>query len=79
MQSLFGSEWRVCGEQNTERDITSIFAGGHDASVLAVTGRRSDAGFAFGTLVERQLIEQHQIQPDKIVSVWISNQFPRGR
>lgn len=61
-----------------EHDITPVFAGGHDASVLAVASRQCDAGFAFDSLVERQLIEQHQIQPGKIVTVWKSEPIPGG-
>jgi phosphonate transport system substrate-binding protein len=52
-----------------EHDITPIFAGGHDASVLAVANGQCDAGFAFDSLAGRWLIEQHQIQPGKIVTV----------
>ncbi|MGH3856783.1 MAG: phosphate/phosphite/phosphonate ABC transporter substrate-binding protein [Pseudonocardiaceae bacterium] len=61
-----------------ERDITPIFAGGHDASVLAVANHQCDAGFAFDGLGEKQLIEQHQIQPSKIVTVWKSEPIPNG-
>lgn len=60
-----------------EHDITPIFAGSHDASVLAVASRQCDAGFANDNLVER-FIEQHQIQPGKIVTVWKSEQMPSG-
>jgi phosphonate transport system substrate-binding protein len=60
-----------------ERDVTPIFTGGHDASVLAVASRQCDAGFANDNLVER-FIEQHQIQPGKIVTVWKSEQIPSG-
>ncbi|MGH3771749.1 MAG: phosphate/phosphite/phosphonate ABC transporter substrate-binding protein [Pseudonocardiaceae bacterium] len=61
-----------------EHDITPIFAGGHDASILAVANRQCDAGFAFYSLVERQLIEQHQIEPGKIATVWKSEPIPGG-
>ncbi|MGB6162714.1 MAG: phosphate/phosphite/phosphonate ABC transporter substrate-binding protein [Pseudonocardiaceae bacterium] len=61
-----------------EHDITPIFAGGDDASVLAVANGQCDAGFAFDSLVERGLIEQHQIQPGKIVTVWESPPIPGG-
>lgn len=61
-----------------EHDITPIFVGGHDASVLAVASRQCDAGFAFDSLVERQLVEQRQIQPGKIVTVWESEPIPSG-
>ncbi|MGH3832201.1 MAG: phosphate/phosphite/phosphonate ABC transporter substrate-binding protein [Pseudonocardiaceae bacterium] len=61
-----------------ERDITPIFAGGHDASVLAVAHHQCDAGFAADGLVGTQLTEQHQIQPGKITTVWTSDPIPDG-
>jgi phosphonate transport system substrate-binding protein len=41
----------------TSTDITPIFAGGHDASALAVKNGDCDAGFAYDTMVTQQLIE----------------------
>lgn len=41
----------------TSTDITPIFAGSHDASALAVKNGDCDAGFAYDTMVTRQLIE----------------------
>lgn len=38
-------------------DITPIFAGGHDASVLAILDGTCDAGYAYDTMVTQQLIE----------------------
>lgn len=61
-----------------ERDITPIFAGGHDASVLAVASHQREAGFAFDKVADRQLIEQHQIQPGQIIIVWQSDPIPGG-
>jgi phosphonate transport system substrate-binding protein len=60
------------------RDITSIFAGGHDATVVNVANGLCDAGFAFDRIVDRQLIEQRQLQPGKIVIVWKSEPIPNG-
>lgn len=37
-------------------DITPIFAGGHDASVLAIKDGTCDAGFAYDTMVTQQMI-----------------------
>ncbi|MGH3825572.1 MAG: phosphate/phosphite/phosphonate ABC transporter substrate-binding protein [Pseudonocardiaceae bacterium] len=61
-----------------EHDITPIFAGGHDASVLAVANHQCDAGFAEDSLVGTQLAEEHQIQPGKITTVWMSEPIPAG-
>jgi phosphonate transport system substrate-binding protein len=41
----------------TSTDIEPIFAGGHDASALAVANGDCDAGFAYDTMVTEQLIE----------------------
>jgi phosphonate transport system substrate-binding protein len=59
-----------------ERDTVPIFAGRHDASVLAVANRQCDAGFALDTVVDRQLIEQGQLQPGQVTTVWKSEIIP---
>lgn len=41
----------------TSTDIEATFAGGHDASALAVANGDCDAGFAYDTMVTEQLIE----------------------
>jgi phosphonate transport system substrate-binding protein len=41
----------------TSTDITPTFAGGHDASALAVANGDCDAGFAYDAMVTQQLIE----------------------
>ena len=41
----------------TSTDIDSIFAGGHDASAIAVANGDCDAGFAYDTMLTEQLIE----------------------
>lgn len=41
----------------TSTDIESIFAGGHDASAIAVANGDCDAGFAYDTMVTEQLID----------------------
>jgi phosphonate transport system substrate-binding protein len=58
------------------RDITPVFAGGHDASVLAVKNGQCEAGFAYDTLVDTQLIERRQIDPGEITTVWRSEIIP---
>jgi len=42
-------------------DIEAIFAGGHDASAIAVNNGDCDAGFAYDTMVTEQLIESGDI------------------
>lgn len=59
-----------------EKDTTPFFAGRHDASVLAVANRQCDAGFALDRMVDWQLIERGQLQPDQIRTVWKSEKIP---
>jgi len=54
------------------RGITPVFAGGHDASALAVASGQCDAGFAHDTIVDRQLIDSGQLQPGQLRVVWRS-------
>ncbi|QBJ96447.1 phosphate/phosphite/phosphonate ABC transporter substrate-binding protein [Rhodococcus sp. ABRD24] len=55
-----------------EKDVTPVFAGGHDASVLAVNSGQCDAGFAYDTIVDKVLVEKGQIKPGDIDVVWKS-------
>jgi phosphonate transport system substrate-binding protein len=57
------------------KDIIPIFAGHHDASVLAVANHQCDAGFVFDTGVD-QLIKQGQLQPGQVTPVWKSGTIP---
>ncbi len=59
-----------------ESDTIPIFAGRHDASVLAVANRQCDAGFALDRMVDLHLIEQGQLQPGQITIVWESETIP---
>jgi phosphonate transport system substrate-binding protein len=56
----------------TSTDITPVFAGGHDASVLAVKNGDCDAGFAFDAMVDSNLIESGDIEEGEIKTVWKS-------
>ncbi|MER5790191.1 phosphate/phosphite/phosphonate ABC transporter substrate-binding protein [Streptomyces sp. NPDC001980] len=61
---------------NPDKDITSVMAGGHDASVLAVKSGQCDAGFAYDTMVDKQLIEKGQLKKGEITTVWKSPVIP---
>ena len=61
---------------NPNRDIIPIFAGGDDASVFAVANHRCDAGFAYDTVVDQQLIDQGRLQPGQVTTVWKSTTIP---
>lgn len=54
------------------KGITPVFAGGHDASALAVASGQCDAGFAYDTIVDKQLIDSGQLQPGQLRVVWRS-------
>lgn len=55
-----------------ESDITPVMAGGHDASALSVASGQCDAGFAYDTMVDSQLIEKGQLKKGRLTTVWKS-------
>jgi len=52
--------------------LTQTFAGGHDASVLAVASGQCEAGFAYDEMVDTELISKGQLQPGQVSTVWKS-------
>jgi phosphonate transport system substrate-binding protein len=52
--------------------VTPVFAGGHDASALAVASGQCAAGFAYDSIVDTQLIESGQLKPGQLRTVWKS-------
>lgn len=54
------------------KDVTPVFAGGHDASVLAVASGQCEAGFAYDTMVDEVLVKKGQIKPGEIDVLWKS-------
>jgi len=58
---------------NPDTDITPVMAGGHDASALAVASGQCDAGFAYDTMVDTQLISKGQLKPGELTTVWKSD------
>lgn len=61
-----GSEADISGA------MTPIYAGGHDASALAIASGDCDAGFAFDTMVDKTMIEKGDLQPGQLKTVWKS-------
>jgi phosphonate transport system substrate-binding protein len=55
-----------------DSDLTGIFAGGHDASVISVASGDCDAGFAFDSMVTELLPERGEIEEGEIDIVWES-------
>lgn len=59
-------------EADISAAMTPIYAGAHDASVLAVNSGDCDAGFAQDSMVDSTLIEKGDLQPGAIKTVWKS-------
>ena len=57
-------------------DITPIFAGGHDASVLALADGQCDLAFSTDNMAETQLIESGQLEAGTIKQIWQSELIP---
>lgn len=58
------------------KDIIPIFTGRHEASVIAVANHQCDAGFSYDTVVDQQLIDQGQLRPGQVTTVWKSDMIP---
>lgn len=58
------------------KNVEPIMAGGHDAAALGVASGQCDAGFAFDTMVDRQLIQQGDLQRGQLETVWRSETIP---
>lgn len=56
--------------------VRPVFAGGHDASALAVANGQCEAGFAFDTIVDKTLIDSGQLQPGQLSTIWRSPTIP---
>lgn len=55
-----------------EEDVNATFAGGHDASAVAVATGQCDAGFAFDAMVTDIAIREGQINEGDLEVVWES-------
>lgn len=55
-----------------EKGVQGVFAGGHDASAISVANGDCEAGFAFDTMVDKQLIEKNELEPGQLKVVWRS-------
>jgi phosphonate transport system substrate-binding protein len=69
---LYPSEGLLSAGIDPEADVTPIFAGGHDASVLAVANGDCEVGFAFDAMVDKNLIESGDLKEGVIKTVWKS-------
>ncbi|OZD71178.1 phosphate/phosphite/phosphonate ABC transporter substrate-binding protein [Rhodococcus sp. 05-340-1] len=59
-------------EADISAAMTPIYAGGHDASALGVKAGDCDAGFAFDTMVDRTMIDNGELAPGELKTVWKS-------
>lgn len=57
-------------------DTVPVFKVDHEAVVTSVADKQCDAGFAYDTMVDRQLIESGRIKPGDIKPVWKSEFIP---
>lgn len=69
---LYPSEGLLSAGIDPEADITPVFAGGHDSSVLAVKNGDCEVGFAFDAMVDKNLIDSGDIVEGEIKTVWKS-------
>lgn len=73
---LFPSAGLLEAAIDLETGITPVMAGGHDASALSVADGTCDAGFAYDTMVDEQLIESGQLAEGDVDVVWKSEVIP---
>ncbi len=69
---LYPSEGIISAGIDPETGITPVFAGGHDASALAVANGDCDAGFAFDAMIDKNLIEKGDIKEGDLKTIWKS-------
>jgi phosphonate transport system substrate-binding protein len=58
-----------------DRDMKTIFSGGHDASMLAISGKRVDAG-AVASSIHKRMIETGHVDGANLVTVATSDPIP---
>ncbi|AMO63887.1 MULTISPECIES: phosphate/phosphite/phosphonate ABC transporter substrate-binding protein [Mycobacteriaceae] len=59
-------------EADISAAMTPIFAGGHDASALAIKNGDCDAGFAFDSMVDETMVAKGDLAPGELKTVWKS-------
>lgn len=59
-------------EDDVAAGVNPIYAGGHDASALAIKNGDCDAGFAFDTMVEKTMLETGDLEEGDLKKVWES-------
>lgn len=69
---LFPSAGLLEAGLDPENDITPVYAGGHDAAVLAVADAQCDIAFSTEKMATEQLIESGQISEGQLTQIWKS-------
>ncbi|MCV7282148.1 phosphate/phosphite/phosphonate ABC transporter substrate-binding protein [Mycolicibacterium flavescens] len=59
-------------EADISAAMTPIYAGGHDASALAIKNGDCDAGFAFDSMVDETMVAKGDLAPGDLKTVWKS-------
>lgn len=59
-----------------DKEITPLFAGSHDASVLSLVDGQCDVAFSTESMAKEQLIDSGQIPADSIKQIWTSELIP---
>lgn len=73
---LFPSAALLDAGLDPEKDVEPVFAGGHDASVLATADGQCDAGFSTEQMATEQLIESGQLKKGATEVIWESDLIP---
>jgi len=63
-------------EADLGKGLTAVFAGGHDSSTLSVKNGDCDAGFAFDSMVDTELIEDGALKKGEVEVIWKSEVIP---
>jgi phosphonate transport system substrate-binding protein len=69
---LYPSAGLLAAGIDPEKGVQGVFAGGHDASAISVANGDCEAGFAFDTMVDKQLIDKGDLKPGQLKVVWKS-------
>jgi phosphonate transport system substrate-binding protein len=73
---LFPTAGLMAAGIDPEKDITPIFTGGHDASVLALADGQCDIAFSTEDMATKQLIESGQLAQGALEQIWKSELIP---
>jgi phosphonate transport system substrate-binding protein len=73
---LFPTSMMLDADIDPDTDVTAVYSGAHDASVLSVLSGDCDAGFAFDTMVDMILPDRGYYEPDEIKIIAKSETIP---